>query len=560
MFKYIILLIFIPISVFSQNNQIQLFANNKSQFGISTNNKIIENKVADIIANNFYLLTNYRLPILKSKLTSNNIIINKIIKIGDDEYLRIRTDNSDIFIEGTNDEYLEYAAYTFLENYLGIHFYIPEEKFIPKKAEIYINKNLDIKEIPDFKHRQYWFFGSLVPSEEFLKWNKLHSYKTDTDFGMYMVHNIEEFIPDNLIYKYPEFFAFKNNKRVTDQLDFTNDKLSKYFIERVKVWIKNNPNLNTIPINPKDNELYCNCLKCETTSNRYGSKMAAFLYLINKVAKEFPNKKFIIQAYKSNRKPPVNFKLQHNIYFVISDIEINRLKGVQNDISNNALRFKEDLSDWNKLTPNILIWDYITWHDSSFIPFPTIKPLAENLRYFIKKSQGMFLEGDGGIVAFQHKLKPYLAAKLMWDTNKDADEIIKEFYQFYYGDASDIMFNYYSLIDKNLVKYKNIDTNGSENFYKDAASKYLSSKNISDYKKIIANAKIIVKNNKKILDRIEVEEIGLLIVELEISKYVNKTKPDNKKVNKLKQKLENMQLGTYNTYLQSFDLFFSELN
>ena len=64
MFKYIILLIFIPISVFAQSNQIQLFANNKSQFVISTNNKIIENKVADIIANTFYLLTNYQLPIL----------------------------------------------------------------------------------------------------------------------------------------------------------------------------------------------------------------------------------------------------------------------------------------------------------------------------------------------------------------------------------------------------------------------------------------------------------------------------------------------------------------
>lgn len=554
--KFIILLFITHFSTCAQNTVI--IRGGKSDFLIY----IIDDKdklAATILQNYIKQVSNTEISIVKMPSTKveNGIIVGKITELK--HYYRIlgevkdgvyiKKENKNIFITGSNDQNVLYAIYTFIEEILGCRYFYEGQKLIPNKEQIYIANNYLYKYTPIFEHRQYWYFGSFVPSKEFLDWHKLHNYHTDEKWGMYMVHNLDQFVPDNLIKSYPDFFALVGSNYSISQLNYTNKELEIFLIEKVAEYFEKNPNKSTLALNPKDNEDYCLCDNCLLVYEKEGSKMGTLLAMVNNVAKHFPTKNFTVQAFKSNRTPPKYLIPEKNVKIVLSDIEVTRLYNIKNSENPRVKLFEKDLDNWLKKTNQVIVWDYVNWFENSFIPFPNFTNMESNAKYFAEKPvKGIFWEGDGGLPSYQFRLRAYLAAKLLWNPYTDLSLHKDDFLNYYYFEAAPIMKDYINKMEKS-IKLSNYDIEtGNNSFYKDAATIYMSQKQIEEYFQLLKYAKTKVKNKEEIVKRIEIDEIGLLIFEIELNKLYQVSSKD--KIDRLEKLFKKHKIDKYNYYLE----------
>lgn len=549
----------------------------KSNYKILISNKsdTQEKKAADIVQKYVEASTGVKLPIneLNINKLENSIIISKQNKLPNkleninvdlgDQGLAIYTKDSNVFILGGSDQGVIYAAYTFIDKYLGCKMFNSSKQFIPKQDNFKISNNLKDIQLPKFEHRQYFFLGSFRPSQEYLDWNKLQSYgdKNVSKWGVYIMHNINDFISVNEYFqKTPSFFALVEGKRVKDQLDYSNPVLHDEIIKKIKIYLKKNPETTAIALNPNDIEKYCQCDKCKINTNKYKAESANLLMMLNAVAKEFPNIQFSTLAFKTNRKPPVGLKINSNINMVVCDIEANKIEPIKTSTYFQNVRFREDLKDWVKLNDDILVWHYVSWYPHSMAPFPIFDKIQADLKYFSEeKVKGVFLEGDGGLFADFNDLKAFYCAKMMWNPNENSDQIINEYLKYDFGEASSDIMSYYKLLEKKFNDNKTELNTGDESILK-ATNGYLSSKNIQMYRNILTTAKKKVKD-KKYIDNIEKLELGLDYVDIESKRNIvfksNKEKQDiDNKRNTFKSKLKKHNITAINYYLQTADDYF----
>ncbi len=555
---FFISLIFVHTTVFSQS--ISFVTEGRSAFKIYIADETYR---SNAVIFNSYLkkVSGVELDVingLRGSIT-NGVIIGKQNQLGQitgvnapllkNDAVLLKEVSNNIIITSNSSKGVMYAIYTFIEQILGCRYFYENGKYIPSKNNISIAKSYTFLETPVFSHRQYWYFGSFVPSPEYLTWHKLDNYKSDKSWGMFMVHNLDNFVPDDLLKIKPQFFALNNGVRVKDQLDFSNAELPAFLTQKVQKYFKENPTATTIALNPKDNENYCQCDICQKTYAAEGSKMGTLLNLVNNVAINFPDKFFVLQAFKSNRKPPKNILPRKNVKIVLSDIEVTRLHDIQTSSNKRANPFIQDLKAWRTKTNNLLVWDYLTWYDNSFIPFPNFDNMASNAKFFAKNGiDGIFWEGDGGLPSYQYRLRAYIAAKLLWNPNIDIQVLIKQFCDFYYEEASDNMQSYLRKMNQAKTSANIEIETGNDNFYTDASKSYLSQSSISSYRKILAQSKALVSRKPEIINRIELDEIGLLIFELENDRR-NKKK-DIKKVSELEKLFTKHKIQKYNYYLR----------
>jgi hypothetical protein len=102
-----------------------------------------------------------------------------------------------------------------------------------------------------------------------------------------------------------------------------------------------------------------------------------------------------------------------------------------------AAGFVQNLSDWGKLCKHLYIWDYACNFRNYLLPFPNYRTMPENLRTYKKNrivgvmEQGNFSYGDAAGLA---DLEIYLAARLLWNPERNENEIMDEFIRGVYGD------------------------------------------------------------------------------------------------------------------------------
>ena len=70
-----------------------------------------------------------------------------------------------------------------------------------------------------------------------------------------------------------------------------------------------------------------------------------------------------------------------------------------------------------------------------------------NIRFYLeKKSVGMFMEADGGMMADFEEMRYWVIAHLLWNPNLDQEALIQKFLQGYYGAAAPYLRRYLELI------------------------------------------------------------------------------------------------------------------
>lgn len=555
--------------------QLNIIANKRSVYTIvlPENAGSAEIAAANLLQSYLQKITSVKLPVVKkgSQGIQNAIIISRQNKQNgnivstdlEEDGFGIVTRGSDLYFIGGKNRGLTYAVYTFLESYMGCRMYTPYNKIIPATDKLVLAANINDIQVPRLKHRQYWYFGSFVPNEEFLLWHKLDNYKTDKSWNGFLSHSYKNYMPASIsLSNRPDFFALVDGKRNAGQLDYTNDALIQAVIAELKRQMKTNKDI-VWPINAEDNEGFCTCEKCQVAYKKEGTKMGAVLYFVNKIAAAFPDKEFTTLAYLSTQKPPRTFKPGANVKIVLC--AMNNVLNIPLSVSGNSKvndTYVGILKEWQTKTNNLLIWEYEGLFRNIYVPFPVLGNMANNIRFYAQRGvSGMFIEGDGGLKASFSEVKAYLAAKLMWNPKLNENEIIAEYFNWYYGKGGQVMLDYYKTLNANFQQ-STMALNCMSDISTDwAVHGYFTPAMVSNYRSILDKALSSSNGDNQAIQKINFQKMGLDYIDIELMKRKGEKNANVQlKLKNYYESLKTQDIKVSNYFLRPIETYKEETN
>lgn len=213
---------------------------------------------------------------------------------------------------------------------------------------------------------------------------------------------------------------------------------------------------------PPDARGWCECSACATAKEKYGSYSGVYVAFMNKVAKIFDETyslgrkvTFYMMAYNAVIDAPVysdglKFYSSDNVSLCVTfaPIEANFYRAFTDDTANglygktNAY-YLAQYKKWQQFG-DVSFWRYSAQFDNYFVPYDAISNMQATYKaiaeFGVKNFADQGVSGTVGATNF-NALKIYLKSKLAKDVNADADALIRNFCNAYYGSAGESMYN-----------------------------------------------------------------------------------------------------------------------
>ena len=512
-----------------QSHDIRIADGGVSQYAIllPAHPTVFERQAADVLQNYLIQISGSALPVVSAdeyrsafeivlgqneRLDELSIPVNHQ-SLKDDGFM-IATDSSRLIIAGGSEKGTLYGVYTFLEKYLGCRMYAPQVKVIPRQQRISIGKINDIQ-IPvigfrDTHYRTTW-------DAEYTDWHKLdHAPDGErTDWGMW-VHTFNELVPPQQYYQsHPEYFAMVKGKRLPTQLCLANPEVLNITIQNLRKKIAQQPEAKYWSVSQNDNRDYCTCDLCRSVDSVEGSPSGSILSFVNKVADQFPDKMISTLAYEYGRHAPKTLKPRDNVNIMLCSIEAFRHKPITQDTA--SADFVKDVQDWGKISKDIIVWDYVIQFNHLLSPFPNLHVLQPNLQFFAENGvNAMFEQGNREVGGEFAALRSYMISKLMWNPYLNADSLMNDFLNGYYGAAGRPIRSYINTMQSELLKHnKPLRIFGSP---VEAQDTYLTPALMKDYNKFFDEAEAAVKDSDTLLERVRIARLPLMYATMEQAK------------------------------------------
>jgi len=520
---YYSLIVAFPAILFSgcEKKELKLAENGKTSYSI-----VIEPDADSVILKSASELAYYFKSVTKAELEIERSIPEKgkYISIAKDtialkEYINIKAENGNLSIKGGTDRYPLFATYWFIENYLGARKYTKDCTLIPDRKRITIPYDLNYLNKPQLTTRMA-YFNEGISDRPYRDWHGLTNGMDKSErnsWGMW-VHTFGRLIPaEKYFKKHPEYFSEIKGKRVAfGQLCLSNPDVLRLINENLGQEIEKNPQCKYWSVSQNDTFNPCECEHCMRIAGEYGGQSGLMIWFVNQVARHFPDKIISTLAYQYTRSAPVNIKPEDNVNIMFCSIECNRSQPFTED--SRSAGFVKDMQDWAKLTRNIIVWDYVVQFRNYICPFPNFRVLQPNLKFFLDNGATMLFEQGSGLPWSDfYEMKQYLLAKLMWKPEANADSIIHDFMNGYYGKAGEPLYLYFRLLHDNLEKVKETQFLNIYGSASDAKDNYLNSDWMKQYATYFDQAENAVKDNVVLLDRVRKQRQTIEYAILEIS-------------------------------------------
>ena len=448
-----------------------------------------------------------------------------------------RLDNDDIIFISKSERGILYSVYYFLEKKINLN-YLDSETFVYDETSR-LDFDGEIKHDFPFEYRECYFSDSF--KESFASHNLLNSNlaKLGSHVGgktkWYNCHHSfgDLISPDEYFDSHPEYFSEIDGKRVKvhTELCLSNPDVFKLCLEKVKKWIKENPDCKVFSVAQDEwmghwIRMACECEHCKKFDDEHGSQSASIINFVNKIAealeKDYPDVLIHTFAYQYSRKPPVGLKVHKNVIVRLTNIECSWNEsieeGAMRDPKGRNASFLQDLTGWSKLTNRLYIWDYAVNFRNYLLPFPNLRSMAKNISLYKRIGvKGLLMQGNfsSGGHGYLDELKSFVAAKMMTG-DYDIDSLIEYFCKNYYGKAYKPIIKYINLFEDN-IKDKTLW------LYDDADSSLFSDEIVKKGRKLIDEALALSKEDReKIQDHVKILSLSqdyLEIVRLPLDAY-----------------------------------------
>lgn len=477
---------------------------------IAENATKVERQAASVLQDYIERISDAKLPISTSigDPDSPAVLIGQVatdhagkIDLETDGYA-LRIEANRLLIQGESGKGTLYAVYTLLEEYLGCRKLDEGLAWVPKQTTVQLPGNLKHRDEPSLVYRESFYPASV--DNEYLDWHKLHRFE---DLWGLWGHSFFKLVPPQTYFKeHPEYFALVDGRRQATQLCLSNPNVEKIAVATLKEAIGDNPDAIYWSVAPMDGGGFCTCDACRTVGKEEGGPQGSLIRFVNKIAGQFPDKKFTTLAYTYTANPPRVTKPAGNVYVMLSSIDAQRHQPLSS--ASSAKAFRDQLAGWKSLTKNLFVWDYTTQFTNYLAPFPDIPSLQPNVSYMAEHGvKGIFAQGTGYTYGDLAELKSYLLAKALWNPEVDADALRADFLMHYYGRAANQVGEYLDALQKSVAETGAVlDIYGNPvNNRKD----YLSPERIDMYSNILDKAEAVAEEDTKVSERISRLRLGM---------------------------------------------------
>ncbi|MEM3011557.1 MAG: DUF4838 domain-containing protein [Candidatus Bathyarchaeia archaeon] len=439
-----------------------------------------EKYAAQEFQNLFRQATRIHLPIHETEETiSNHVFIGEnsaldecdvkidVSNLGEEGF-RVVIRKDFIAIVGGKPRGTLYGVYQFLEDEMGIRFLTYDHTHVPDCSKLVIPLREYTYKPPFIFRWSYYAENSKHP--EFAARLRVNTVTTDEKLGgktgqNLISHSFHLLVPFSKYgEKHPEYYALIDGVRDTNtawhgpQLCVTNPDVIKIAAESAIRIIKEHPGIKNVSVSQADTDRYCRCDRCQAINQREGTPMGSQLAFVNAVAeqveKAYPEVKVGTLAYWYTRKPPKTIRPRHNVQIQLCSIECCTLHPIDDPNCPRNREFCHDVDEWSKICDDIWIWNYNTNFTAYDLPFPNLRSIGPNVRYFLrKKAKGVFMQANGnGTSGELSDLRNYLISRMLWNPNLDDQKLIVEFVQLHYKTAAQPILEYINMLHDNAEK------------------------------------------------------------------------------------------------------------
>lgn len=389
------------------------------------------------------------------------------LKVDDlgEEGLRISIKPHSIAIAGGRPRGTLYGVYEFLERYFGVRFLTNDHTYFPPGAARKIPCE-DYSYRPPFSFR-WTYYKENADYPAFAAKLRVNTTTPDEKLGgitgqRLINHSLYYLIPVEKYGKeHPEYFALVDGVRKLEmggggpEVCSTNAAVVDIVTEAVLREIEAHPHQTNFSVSQNDNDAYCRCPNCEAVNQREGTPMGSHLALVNavaeRVAEKHPNVKIGTLAYWYTRKPPRTIVPRENVQIQLCSIECCTLHPINDKRCERNRAFCADVAAWKAISNDIWIWNYNTNFRFYDLPFPNLRSIGPNVRYFRDNNvHGVFMQANGnGNSGEMCDLRNYVISRCLWNPSLNSWKLAEEFCRLHYGKAAGPIWEYLTMIHDN---------------------------------------------------------------------------------------------------------------
>jgi len=406
-------------------------------------------------------LTGVELPVSKDGTGPRIVLAAGAEDLGDDGF-RIVQKGGELRIEGGRRGVL-YGAYDVLQTFGGVEWYSSWCEEVPTRDRLEVPSGFVRTAKPAIPARDV-FWKDVLDHPDF--WSRLRlncrAFRSPAPekFGGDAFrqsrglsgHSFDKLVPPEKHFKtHPEYFSEVAGKRLRErtQLCLTNPEVLALVIKGVEQQIAREPSARIFAVAQNDWLNFCTCPACRALDEAEGSHAGTMITFVNAVAdaiaKSHPDVFIHTFAYQYTRKPPKHVRPRKNVLISLCPIECDYGKSLCASRYKENVAFREDIRDWSKLTDRLMVWDYTTDFEHFLVPFPNVKSLQDNVRFF--RDTGVWRVMEQGAYRGCHgefaELKAYLLAKWLWDPEAPLEPLLDRFLTGYYGKAAPYVRRYF---------------------------------------------------------------------------------------------------------------------
>lgn len=433
---------------------------------------------------------------------------------------KIVTKGNSVFIFGGADKGTLYAVYTYMNIEFKFEQYFKDCYEMDTGVKNVMLRDYAVIDIPDIAYRtnnygMYDDFSTDYDENNFATRMKMGTDMNDPimpvhpDFdnpASYQAyfHNTSEYLPVDTYSNeekpdtyHPLWFSDAGVQLCyTAHGDETERELmaqecAKKVINSLKIYTPEQyPLKNTITFTCEDGKNSCTCDACAAMQEKYGQKTAAMIQLANRMGElveewmEDPENAaykredftIIVFAYNDYTFAPVSYNEETKEWSIVDDsVRMRENVGVylapisSLDYQSSLYakvneRGKRNIDAWAYLTDNIYFW----WYSTNFLNYNYIYDTLnffneEGYQYTVSLGTKFVFNqaqhNQKGSATAWHNLKMYLDAKLSWNCNLNAAELIDNWFNAMYKEAAPIMKSYFESVrlwNANMLKENNL--------------------------------------------------------------------------------------------------------
>jgi hypothetical protein len=482
-------------------------------------------RAADILQTSIFKMTGVDLPVVPVKAPDRPgaaaigfpesdlppVIASSLASLRPDGFA-VATAMGNFYVAGGPGRGVIYGVVHVLEKYYGCRRYSPTAELFPRRDDLALgclfesdNPVNDVRIV----------HGEFALDPDYRDWMRLH-IQTDLYGAGYYVHTFQRLMPWQTYFAaHPEYFALMNGKRVIDQPCLSRPEVFDIVAAKLREEMAAQPDKTIWSVSQNDNSSYCQCPECQKAVAEEGSPAGPILRFVNRIAALFPDKTISTLAYQYSRPAPQRTRPAPNVEVMLCTIELNRSLPIAADPS--SAPFVQDIVDWSRICGSLYLWDYTVNFSHHVSPFPNLHVLQPNIRFFVDHGVRKHFQQTNTSPGHEFsELKSYLLARLLWNPAADADAVIDEFLDGYYGPAGPTIRRYIDALRRALAR-----SGARLDIYEPPAvhaGDHLSAADVARYDALFDRAEAAVARDAERLTRVRTSRLPLMYAKLEIGK------------------------------------------